>query len=106
MLNCEVKDAGLRVPYAVRMETMGDRIRQLRIAQGLTQPELAELVGVTKSAVSQWEGDSTKNIKLDVFLRLCEVLRTDPKYLVWGPQRSPDDTSTTGRFHKPSIASR
>lgn len=86
------------------MESMGDRIRQLRIAQGYTQPELAKLVGVTKSAVSQWEGDSTKNIKLDVFLRLCEVLRTDPRYLVWGPARSPDDQSSTGRFRKPNIA--
>jgi transcriptional regulator with XRE-family HTH domain len=90
MLNPIVKDAGLGVLYAGRMETMGDRIRQLRIARGLTQPALGELCGgVTKSAVSQWEDGSTENIKLKTFIRLCEVLQTDPQYLIWGPDRSP-----------------
>lgn len=106
MLDYIVKDAGLKVVYAYCMETMGDRIKQLRIAQGMTQPELAERIGVTKSAVSQWEDDSTKNIKLEVFLLLCEILRTDPKYLVWGPGRTPDNPGATGRYRRPSIVQR
>jgi transcriptional regulator with XRE-family HTH domain len=106
MLNSMVKDAGLPVHYANGMESMGDRIKQLRVAQGLTQPQLAERVGVTKSAVSQWEDGSTSNVKLEVFLLLCEVLRTDPKYLVWGPDRAPTDTSAPGRHRRPSISQR
>ena len=31
------------------------RIREARLASGLTQPKLAKLVGVTRAAVSQWE---------------------------------------------------
>src|SRR5689334_18093764 len=73
MLNTQVKDAGPVGLYAGLMETMGDRIRQLRKARGLTQEAFAELVGVTKSAVSQWEDGSTKNLKLATFLRACEV---------------------------------
>lgn len=60
------------------METMGQRIRMLREARGWTQEYLAGLTGVTLSAVSQWELDSTKNVKLEPFLALAEALGTDP----------------------------
>jgi transcriptional regulator with XRE-family HTH domain len=88
MLNLIVKDAGRTFPYAAPpMESMGARIRRLREAKGYTQPSLAELLGVTKSAISQWEDESTENIKLKTFLRLCDLLGTDPRYLIWGPER-------------------
>lgn len=100
MLNFEVKNAVPDSSYAFpRMETMGNRIRQLREARKLTQEQLGAEVGVSKSAVSQWEDDSTKNIKLVTFLKLCEVLRTDPPYLIWGADREPSDgTSASGRW--------
>jgi transcriptional regulator with XRE-family HTH domain len=89
MLNPQVKDAVPQVSYAGRMETMGDRLKRLRIARGYTQPEFAKLVGVTKSAVSQWEDDSTKNLKLTTLARVLDVLGTDLQYLVWGEKRGP-----------------
>lgn len=90
MLNLQVKDADLHEAYAgLLMETMGDRIRTLREARKLTQEQLAKAVGVTKSAVSQWEGGSTKNIKLETFLSLLGVLKTDHEYLVYGAGREP-----------------
>lgn len=89
MLNRHIKYAVPAVPYADVMETMGDRLRRLRVARGLTQPEFAKLVGVTKSAVSQWEDDSSKNLKLAVLARVLDVLNTDLKYLVWGEARGP-----------------
>lgn len=87
MLNRRVKDAAPAVTYASLMEVMGDRIRRLRIARGLTQEEFGRLVGVSKSAVSQWESGSTKNIKLETFLHVLEVLHTDAGYLIWGDER-------------------
>ena len=93
MLHSQVKDATPVVPYAAPMETIGDRIRQCRIARGMTQLQLAEAVGVTKGAVSQWELGGTKNVKLDTFLRLVEVLHTTPDYLVSGPP-----LSASGRY--------
>lgn len=89
MLNRMVKDAVLKVAYAHLMETMGERLRRLRVARGYTQPEFAKLVGVTKSAVSQWEDDSTKNLKLTTLARVLDVLGTDLQYLVWGEHRAP-----------------
>jgi transcriptional regulator with XRE-family HTH domain len=65
-------------------ETMGERIRMLRLARGLSQQQLADRLGVTTGAVSQWESSSTENIKLRTFLELCEVLVVTPHYLVLG----------------------
>jgi transcriptional regulator with XRE-family HTH domain len=91
MLNVRIKDAGQLFHYAVPMtttETMGDRIKVLRQARNLTQEQLADRVGVTKSAVSQWEGGNVANIKLQTFFRLLEILQTDYQYLVFGPDRN------------------
>ena len=40
--------------------TYGERIRQGRETKGLTQEELAEVVGVSRQAVSKWEGDLSR----------------------------------------------
>ncbi len=96
MLNLNVKDAVPHVPYALRMETMGERIRQLRIARGLTQEQLAKRSGVTKSAVSQWEDGSTKNLKLQTFLLVLDALGTDANFLIYGENRG--TASASGRY--------
>jgi transcriptional regulator with XRE-family HTH domain len=69
------------------METMGQRIKAMREQRGWSQTDLAEKVGVTFSAVSQWERDETENVKLLPFLRLAKLFETDPHYLVFGPGR-------------------
>ena len=38
-------------------ETMGKRISDLRKGKGMTQEQLAQLLGVTPQAVSKWEND-------------------------------------------------
>ncbi len=97
MLNRKVKDAGRPVAYARHMETMGERLKRLRVARGLTQPELAKLVGVTKSAISQWEDGSTKNLKLSILARVLDALGTDLQYLVWGENRAPNGPAPSNR---------
>lgn len=88
MLELNFKDAVSSRTYASDMdETMGQRIKRLREARQWTQGYLADLVGVTVSAVSQWELDQTGNVKLVPFLRLAKVLETDPHYLVFGAGR-------------------
>ena len=37
------------------MKTIGKKIKQLRRDKGLSQNELAEVLGVTGQAVSKWE---------------------------------------------------
>lgn len=68
---------------------MGQRIRRLREAKGWTQAEFARLVGVSRSTESQWELDQVNDIRLVNFLKVVELLGTDPAYLIWGPDRAP-----------------
>lgn len=51
----------------------GDKIRAYRMARGLSQPQLAKLVGVTKNAVTNWEAGSTRP-DLTYFPALCTHL--------------------------------
>ena len=44
-----------RLPSAIR--TVGDQIRVRRLTEGLTQAQLAQMIGVTETAVGQWEGN-------------------------------------------------
>jgi transcriptional regulator with XRE-family HTH domain len=88
-------------------ETMGDRVRTLRVARGLSLAGLGKLVGVGAPAVFQWETGGTQNMKNATFILLCDALGTDPQYLLWGADRKPTprtsenpprDPGTTGRM--------
>lgn len=87
MLNAPVNHAERVRTYPYDVETMGDRVKSLRQARGLTQEQLAKACGVTKSAVSQWESGTTSNIKLPTVLALVSALKTDLAYLVYGADR-------------------
>jgi transcriptional regulator with XRE-family HTH domain len=52
---------------------MGQRIRELRRARGLTQQQLAHLVDVTVTAVSMWE-TGVRTPYLETASRLADVL--------------------------------
>jgi transcriptional regulator with XRE-family HTH domain len=65
-------------------ETRGQRIKRLREAKKLTQPELGKKLGVTKAAVSKWEAAASPNIDLDVFFKLADEFGIDPRELATG----------------------
>ena len=60
--------------------TFGDRIRQAREKQGLSQEELARLVGISRNAISLWESNKTRPATGNL-LRLPEMLAVDPLWL-------------------------
>ena len=54
--------------------TIGSRIRAAREAKGLTQPQLAELIGnITSNGVSMWENNKNR-LDCDRLSKLCEIL--------------------------------
>ncbi|MHB9130387.1 MAG: helix-turn-helix domain-containing protein [Armatimonadota bacterium] len=67
-------------------ETIGDRIRKLRMERGLTQGQLAELVGVSRRQVNQWEQGRTQTPQGKNSERLATVLEVAEDYLLYGLQ--------------------
>ncbi len=60
------------------MTTVGEKIRELRIKQGMTQEQLGELLGVKKAAVQKYESGRVKNLKQSTMSRLCEIFNVPP----------------------------
>ena len=60
--------------------SMGERIRQRRELLGMSRLELAEALGVSRSAVGNYETDISAP-KEEVLLRLFRVLDMEPNYL-------------------------
>jgi transcriptional regulator with XRE-family HTH domain len=72
-----------------KLEDIGERIAAARRAREWTQGDLAAQVGVSRSAVAQWEtgraGQVTANLS-----RIAEVLEVGIEYLMHGAeQRAP-----------------
>lgn len=63
--------------------TMGMRIRECRLALGMTQEEMAEQICCKKSLISQYENDKV-DIKGSVIVELAEYLGTTAGYLLNG----------------------
>ena len=53
--------------------TIGEKIARARRANGWTQEELAERLGVTRQSVSKWESDAALP-ETEKIVRLCELL--------------------------------
>lgn len=69
--------------------TFGEKIRESRKAQKLTQKQLADAIGAKHNSVSDWENDKNKPDP-DTIELLCGVLKITPNYLL---KTSEDDFS-------------
>lgn len=67
----------------VLMETVADRIKQLRDHLKCDQPGLAKLMGVTKSAVWQWERGITEP-SMKHLVKLQQKRRINPGWVLKG----------------------
>lgn len=61
--------------------TMGDRIRETRKKQGLTQEQLSEKIDITLEYMSQIER-GLKTPSMQVFIKLVEILDVSADYLL------------------------
>lgn len=53
---------------------IGQKIREARIAKGMTQEELGNILGVQRSAITKYEKGRVVNIKRSTLQKLAEVL--------------------------------
>ena len=68
----------------------GNFVCALREQKGLTQAEVAEMLGVTAAAVSKWENGSSKP-RVDVLFRLAEILGVRTEELIAGKHLPNED---------------
>ena len=61
----------------------GNFVCSLREKRGLTQADIASLIGVTPAAVSKWENGSSKP-RVEVLFQLAEILGVRPEELMAG----------------------
>lgn len=61
---------------------MSDRIKERRIAVGITQEELGNKLGLQKSAIAKYENGRVENIKRSVIIKMADILECSPIYLM------------------------
>ncbi len=62
---------------------IGEKIRAARLAKGMTQEELGEILGVQKSAVAKYENGRIVNIKRSTLKKISDVLGIRPSELIY-----------------------
>ncbi len=80
------------------------RLKELRVALGLTQAELAARAGVRRATVSRIENAHVTGIDFAVLERLAGVLGVDPGMLISRvppPAVTPGRKRSRGRRHRP-----
>ena len=63
---------------------IGLRIKTARIAKGMTQQELGDILGVQKSAIAKYESGRVVNIKRSTLKKIADVLDIPPFELIYG----------------------
>jgi HTH-type transcriptional regulator/antitoxin HipB len=67
--------------YELRLDLLGEMIKQARKERHLTQTQLGELLGVQKSQISRIESNA-KNVTIETILRVFRALKTKVNFNV------------------------
>ena len=63
------------------MQYFGEKLRELRLENGLTQQQLANKIGLVKGSISAYE-QSTKYPSIEVLIKLCTFFNVSADYLL------------------------
>ncbi len=78
------------------MNTLGDRIKELRERKKMTQEELGKAIGTTKQTIFKYETNKISNIPYNRLFLIATVLETDPfELLGWKEAESTENTAGT-----------
>lgn len=78
---------------------IGDRIRELRILNKMSQEELGSRVGVHRAAIQKYESGVVKNIPLSTIETFANIFDVSPSYLA-GWNENSNETSKELYAHK------
>ena len=75
---------------------LGERLYDLRTKAGYSQEQLAELLGVSRQAVSRWEVGQGKP-EIDNVVKLAQIYRVSVDYVLTGEQHVPSVSEVEAR---------
>lgn len=87
----------------MEMDTLGKKICRHRKAKGYSQEELAELVGVSRQAISKWEADLTRP-SFDNLQALCVALKVKMDFFMDEWSRVPESENKGEAHAKNAVA--
>lgn len=64
------------------MQLLHQRIQAARVAKGISQKRMAEILGISQPGYSQIESGKYPNMKIATLVRICEILNVTPDYLL------------------------
>jgi HTH-type transcriptional regulator / antitoxin HipB len=67
--------------YELRLDLLGEMIKQARKERHLTQSQLGEMIGVQKSQISRIENNA-KNVTIETILRVFRALKAKVNFNV------------------------
>ncbi|WPP87502.1 LexA family protein [Acinetobacter pittii] len=79
------------------METLGTRLKHLRKSKKLTQQQIADAIGVSKTSVIYWEKDENLP-KHDSLMALAQILGITSNYLLYGKDGDSFNINVTSPF--------
>lgn len=83
---------------------MAERIKERRLIMNYTQEELAEKLGLQKSAIAKYENGRVENIKRSVIAQMSDILECSPAYLMgWDNNISPISNGTKHKKYGTTI---
>jgi len=67
--------------FDLKMDLVGEMIKQVRQERNLTQKELGELIGVQKAQISKLE-KGTKNVTIATLVKVFQALKANVKFKI------------------------
>lgn len=62
--------------------SFGEKIKKLRESKGLTQVELAKMIGTSSKTVSNYEAKDLRPRKMEIYEKLAEIFEVNVNYLL------------------------
>lgn len=82
---------------------IGKRIKELRKQERMTQPELADKVGVHETTIRRWEQEKDKGPDTTMIKRLAEVLETTPESLLTDTQELTEEETEDKKIEEKNL---
>lgn len=78
--------------------TIHKRIKEQRLKHNFTLAELAEMLDVKEATVQRYESGEIKNLKHDTIIKLANIFKCSPSYLMGWEEEPTNEPLTPWQF--------